>query len=79
MYNKPWKTYLCDIVSRISTSAGLWLSGIVQFVKADIIVISVHLKLSNLFVVSHVSSAKVSPEWRLNRGLGTQKNVHFPE
>ena len=24
-------------------------------------------------VVSHVSSAKVSPEWRLDRGIGTQK------
>ena len=56
MYNKPWKTYLCDIVSRISTSAGLWLSEIVQFVKAG--VISVHLKLSNLFVVSPSSETQ---------------------
>ena len=79
MYNKPWKTYLSDIVSRISTSTVLSLSEVVQFVKADIIVISVHLKLSNLFVISHVSSAKVSSEWRLNRGLGTQKSVPFPE
>ena len=56
MYNKPWKTYLCDIVSRISTSAGLWLSEIVQFVKAG--VISVDLKLSNLFVVSPSSETQ---------------------
>ena len=56
MYNKPWKTYLCDIVSQISTSAGLWLSEIVQFVKAG--VISVHLKLSNLFVVSPSSETQ---------------------
>ena len=40
------------------------LSEIIQFVKAGIIVITVHLKISTLFVISHVLSAKVSPEWR---------------
>ena len=40
------------------------LSGIVQFVKAGITVITVHLKLSTLFVISHVLGAKVFPEWR---------------
>ena len=40
------------------------LSGIVQFVKAGITVITVHLKLSILFVISHVLGAKVFPEWR---------------
>ena len=34
----------------------------VQFVKAAIIVISVHLKISNLFVLSHVLSASKSSE-----------------
>ena len=34
----------------------------VQFVKAAIIVISVHLKISTLFVVSHVLSANKSSE-----------------
>ena len=34
------------------------LSEIVQFLKASIIVISVLLKLSTLFVVSHVLNAK---------------------
>ena len=34
----------------------------VQFVKAAIIVVSVHLKISNLFVVSHVLSASKSYE-----------------
>ena len=37
--------------------------------KAAIIVISVHLKISALFVVSHGLSAKVSPEWRSNPGF----------
>ena len=32
-------------------------SDIVQFVKAAIMVISVHLKISTFFVVSHVLSA----------------------
>ena len=38
------------------------LIEIVQFVKADIIAISVHLSVINPFVVSHVLSAKVSSE-----------------
>ena len=40
-------------------------SEIVQLLKAPIIVISVHLKIS-LFVVIHVLSAKASPEWSSN-------------
>ena len=42
------------------------LSEIIIFhvVKVAIIVISVHLNLSTLFVVSHILSTKVSPEWR---------------
>ena len=38
------------------------LSEIVQFVKADISVFSVHLRVINPFVVSHVLSTKVSSE-----------------
>ena len=53
-------------------------TSIVQFVKAAIIVISVHLKISTLRVVSHVLTIKVSPEWRLNLGLWTQKMWPFP-
>ena len=53
-------------------------TSIVQFVKAAIIVISVHLKISTLPVVSHVLTTKVSPEWRLNLGLWTQKTCPFP-
>ena len=36
--------------------------AIVQLVKVSIIVLSVHLEISTLFVVSHFSSFKVSPE-----------------
>ena len=54
------------------------VSEIVQFVKAAIISISVHLKISTFFVVSHVLSAKVSPEWRLNPGFRNQKKCPFP-
>ena len=54
------------------------VSEIVQFVKAAIISISVHLKISTFFVVSHVLSAKVSPEWRLNPGFRTKKTCPFP-
>ena len=40
----------------------------------------VHLKRSTPLVsrVSHFLSAKVSPEWRLNPGFGTQKKSPFP-
>ena len=31
-----------------------------------------------IFVASHFLSAKVSPEWRLNLGFGTQKKCPFP-
>ena len=54
------------------------LSEIVQFSKAPIILISVHLKISTLCVVSHVLSVKVSPEWKSNPGFGTQKTCPFP-
>ena len=37
-----------------------------------------HWKKSTLFVVNHVLSAKVSPEWRLNPGFGAQKVSLFP-
>ena len=41
-----------------------------QDVTYVIIVTSVHLNLSTLFVVDHFLIAKVSPEWRLNPGFG---------
>ena len=46
-------------------------SEIVQSVKASIIVIRVHLKISTLFAVSHFSSSKVFR-------FGTQKKCPFP-
>ena len=54
------------------------LSEIVQFSKAPIILISVHLKISTLCVVSHVLSVKVSLEWKSKPGFGTQKTCPFP-
>ena len=54
------------------------LSEIVQFLKDSIIIISVHLKISTLFVVSHVLSVKVFPEWSQSRVLGSRKRVPFP-
>lgn len=41
----------------------------VVHVTCVIIVTSVHLNLSTLFVVDHFLRAKVSPEWRLNPGF----------
>ena len=46
------------------------LSEIVHVVEAIIIVIRVHWNLSTVFVVSHVLSVKVSPEWTSNQGFG---------
>ena len=54
------------------------LSEIVQFLKAPIIVISVQLEMSTLFVVSHVLSAKVSPELSQTQFSGPNKRVPFP-
>ena len=58
-----------------------WSTSIVQFVKAAIIMISLHLKISTLSAVSHVLSTKESPAWRLNLGLWAQKTwetAHLP-
>ena len=49
------------------------LSEVVHVVKNDIILTSVHPKLSTSFVVLHVLSGKVSPKWRLNMGFGPQE------
>ena len=54
------------------------LNKIVQLVKASIVVISIHLKISTLFVVSHFLIAKVSPEWRPIQVSGLRKSVPFP-
>ena len=40
-------------------------------------VISANFKMSTLFVVSQVLGAKVSSEWRLNLGFGTEKMCPF--
>ena len=56
----------------------MYFIEVVQFVKASLILFTEQLKTSTLFVVSHVLSAKMCPEWRLNTGFGTQKNWPFP-
>ena len=48
-----------------------------QFVTADIIVISVYLKLSTLFAVSHFLSVKVLPEWKLSLSFEIQRKSPF--
>ena len=53
------------------------LSEIVHVLKAVIILTSVHLNLSNPFVVSHVKSAKALPEQRLN-WFGDPEKCFFP-
>ena len=53
------------------------MSEIVQFVKASIIVISVHLKISTLFVVSHFLNAKVLLNGNKDPVFWTQKKCPF--
>ena len=53
------------------------LREIVHVLKAAIILTSAHLNLSNPFVVSHVKSAKVFPERRLN-WFGDPEKCSFP-
>ena len=47
----------------------------VHVLKAVAIVAGEDLNLPTFVVVSHFLSAKVSPEWRLKPGFGTQKKV----
>ena len=54
-----------------------YMSEIVQFVKASIIVISVHLKISTLFVISHFLNAKVLLNGNKNPVFRTQKKCPF--
>ena len=75
--NRHWRIY-ATLYVEFTQVQYIDASEIVQFVKAAIMVISVHLKISTFFVVSHVLSAKVSPEWRLNPGFRTKKTCPFP-
>ena len=53
----------------------IFKSEIVHIVKDVAIVTGEHFALSTLFVVSHVLSVKVSPEWRLNPGVSGPRKV----
>ena len=57
------------------------LCEIVQFVKASIFFISVHLKISALFEVNDFLSAEVFPavmDVKIDPGFWTQKKTPFP-
>ena len=54
------------------------LSEIVQFMKAMSIVTSVQQTKSTLIVVSHVLSAKVSPDGGKTQVLGPRKSAPIP-
>ena len=54
------------------------LSEIVQFMKAISIVTSVQQKKSTLIVVSHVLSAKVSPDGGKTQVLRPRKSAPIP-
>ena len=53
------------------------LSEIVHVLKAVAMMTIEDLNLSTMFVDSYFLSAKVSPEWRLNQGFGTQRSCFF--
>ena len=46
--------------------------------EATIVTSSEHLNESTISVVCHLFIAKVSPEWRLSPGFGTQTKCPFP-
>ena len=54
------------------------LSELIHDLKAVSVVTGGQLNLSMMFVDSHFLIAKVSPEWRLNSALATQKRCLFP-
>ena len=54
------------------------LSEVVHVLNAVAIVTRVHLNISLIFVVSNFLITKVSPEWRLNLGFGTNKKCPSP-
>ena len=51
---------------------------VVHVLKVVAIVVSVHLNLSKILVVSLFLSAKMSPDWRFHLGFGTRKKCPFP-
>ena len=66
----------CELNSHQSSTSDL--SELIHVLKAVSIVTRGQLNLSMMFVDSHFLIAKVSPEWRLNPALTTQKRCPFP-
>ena len=54
------------------------LVDVVHVLKVAAIVVSVHLKLSKILLVSLFLSAKVFPDWRFHLGFKTRKKCPFP-
>ena len=50
----------------------------VHVLKVVAIVVSVHLNISKILVVSLFLRAKVSPDWRFHLGFGTWKKCPSP-
>ena len=68
---------LVDVIAMLNSHKCISLIYVRQFYLGKLpFLISVHLKISALFVVSHVLSAEVSPE--INPGFPTQKKCPFP-
>ena len=71
-------TYFCDIICSIHTGAIHWFKWDSSVHEAISIVTSVQQKKSTLIVVSHVLSAKVSPDGGKTQVLGPRKSAPIP-
>ena len=54
------------------------LVDVVHVLKVVAIVVSVHLNLPKILLVSPFLSAKVFPDWRFHLGFKTRKKCPFP-
>ena len=54
------------------------LGDVVHVLKVVAIVVSVHLNLPKILLVSLFLSAKVFPDWRFHLGFKTRKKCPFP-
>ena len=73
---KSWLTYL-SLPCCLLNSQYIDLSELIHVLKVVTVVTSEHLNLSTIFVVNSFLIAKVTPEWRVNPGFGTQKKCPF--
>ena len=83
MYKKSWLTYPCDVVCWIPTSPVHTFKWVNSCFKSchpwwQVNTWTYPSVISLKTVVSQFLFTKVSPEWRLNWGFGTQKKCPFP-